>query len=176
MMMSLGAFTALHVALSLIAIASGFVVLFGMIVANKQSGVTVLFLVTTILTSVTGFMFPYKGFTPGIGIGVLSLIVLLVALVARYVFRLRGRSRGVWVVTASLALYFNFFVLIVQSFEKIPALHKLAPTQTEGPFKIAQLISLVLFAILTGLAFYRFRLQPKQPLANPSSARSTTIT
>ena len=83
MVMSLAAFTALHVALSLIGIASGFVVLFGMIFGNKQSGVTALFLVTTILTSVTGFMFPYKGFTPGIGVGILSIIVLIVALIAR---------------------------------------------------------------------------------------------
>jgi hypothetical protein len=166
MVMSLAAFTALHVALSLIGIASGFVVLFGMIGANKLSGVTVLFLVTTILTSVTGFMFPFKGFTPGIGIGILSLIVLAVALLARYPFRLRGRWRGIWVITASVALYLNFFVLIVQSFEKIPSLHNLAPTQTEGPFKITQLCGLVLFAILTGLAYYRFRLEPTvtQPL------------
>lgn len=158
MVMSLAAFTALHVGLSLIGIASGFVVLFGMIAAQKLPGITALFLVTTMLTSVTGFMFPYKGFTPGIGIGALSMIVLLVALIARYPCRLRGRWRGIWVVTAALALYFNFFVLIVQSFEKIPALKALAPTQTEMPFKVTQLIGLVLFAVLTAIAFYRFRL------------------
>jgi hypothetical protein len=157
MVMSLAAFTALHVAISLVGIASGFVVLIGMIQAKKLTGVTVLFLVTTILTSVTGFMFPYKGFTPGIGIGILSILVLIVALFARYPARMRGRWRGVWVITAALAQYFNFFVLIVQSFEKVPSLHALAPTQTEGPFKIAQLCALVLFALLTALAFYRFR-------------------
>ena len=166
MVMSLAAFTALHVALSLIGIASGFVVLFGMIGAKKHPGVTALFLVTTILTSVTGFMFPYKGFTPAIGVGILSLIVLLVAIIARYPGRMRGRWRGTWVVTAALALYFNFFVLIVQSFAKIPSLHALAPTQTETPFKIAQLIGLVLFAILTSLAFFRFRLDPV--VSNPA--------
>jgi hypothetical protein len=160
MVMSLAAFTALHVALSLIGIASGFVVLFGMIVAKKHPGVTVLFLTTTILTSVTGFMFPYKGFTPAIGVGILSLLVLIVAVFARYLGRLRGRWRGTWVVTASLALYFNFFVLIVQSFQKIPSLHALAPTQTEGPFKIAQLIGLVLFAVLTSIAYFKFRFDP----------------
>jgi hypothetical protein len=160
MVMSLAAFTALHVALSLIGIASGFIVLFGMIASQKLPGMTALFLVTTILTSVTGFMFPYKGFTPGIGIGILSMIVLLVAIVARYPARLRGRWRGTWVVTAALAQYLNFFVLIVQSFEKIPALKALAPTQTEAPFKITQLVSLVLFALLTAFAFYRFRLEP----------------
>lgn len=157
MVMSLAAFTALHVALSLIGIASGFAVLFGMMAARKLPGVTMLFLITTILTSVTGFMFPYKGFTPGIGVGVLSLIVLIVAIFARYIGRLRGRWRGTWVVTAALALYFNFFVLIVQSFEKVPSLHALAPTQTETPFKVAQLISLALFAILTSVAYLRFR-------------------
>lgn len=160
MVMSLAAFTALHVALSLIGIASGFAVLFGMIAARKLPGVTMLFLITTILTSVTGFMFPYKGFTPGIGIGILSLIVLIVAIVARYIGRLRGRWRGTWVVTAALALYFNFFVLIVQSFEKVPSLHALAPTQTETPFKVAQLISLALFAVLTSIAYFRFRFDP----------------
>jgi hypothetical protein len=165
MVMSLAAFTALHVAISLIAIASGFVVLIGMIGARKLPGVTSLFLVTTILTSVTGFMFPYKGFTPAIGVGGLSLLVLIVALIARYPARLRGHWRGVWVITAALALYLNFFVLIVQSFMKIPSLHALAPTQTEGPFKIAQLCGLVLFAILTALAFYRFRWDA--PLAHP---------
>jgi hypothetical protein len=165
MVMSLAAFTALHVAISLIGIASGFVVLFGMIAAQKHPGVTSLFLVTTILTSVTGFMFPYKGFTPAIGVGILSLIVLIVALIARYPARLRGRWRGVWVITASLALYLNFFVLIVQSFMKIPSLHALAPTQTEGPFKIAQLFGLVLFAILTAVAFYRFRFDT--PIIDP---------
>jgi hypothetical protein len=165
MVMSLAAFTALHVAISLIGIASGFVVLIGMISAKKLPGVTSLFLVTTILTSVTGFMFPYKGFTPAIGVGILSLLVLIVALIARYPARLRGHWRGVWVITAALAQYLNFFVLIVQSFMKIPSLHALAPTQTEGPFKIAQLGGLVLFAILTALAFYRFRWDA--PLVHP---------
>jgi hypothetical protein len=162
MVMSLVAFTALHVTLSLIGIASGFVILFGMIGAQKLPSMTALFLVTTILTSVTGFMFPYKGFTPAIGTGILSLIVLLVAVTARYPGRLRGRWRGTWVVTAALAQYFNFFVLIVQSFEKVPALKALAPTQTEAPFKITQLVGLVLFAVLTAIAFYRFRLEPIQ--------------
>lgn len=170
MVMSLAAFTALHVALSLIGIASGFVVLFGMIASQKMPGVTMLFLVTTILTSVTGFMFPYKGFTPGIGIGILSLIVLLVAVTARYIGRLRGKWRGTWVVTAALALYFNFFVLIVQSFEKIPSLHAMAPTQTETPFKVGQLITLALFAVLTSIAYARFR-----PGVLPQRTADTTI-
>jgi hypothetical protein len=170
MVMSLAAFTALHVALSLIGIASGFAVVFGMIAGQKLSGVTMLFLVTTILTSVTGFMFPYKGFTPGIAIGILSLIVLIVAIFARYIGRLRGKWRGTWVVSAALALYFNFFVLIVQSFEKIPSLHAMAPTQTETPFKVTQLIGLVLFAVLTSIAYVRF-----QPGALPPETAGTIV-
>ncbi len=170
MVMSLAAFTALHVGLSLIAIAAGFAVLFGMMAAQKMPGVTMLFLVTTILTSVTGFMFPYKGFTPAIGVGVLSLAVLLVALIARYVGRLRGKWRGTWVVTAALALYLNFFVLIAQAFQKVPSLHALAPTQTETPFKITQLVTLALFAVLTSIAFARFRvgIQPQQTAGSVS--------
>ncbi len=166
MVMSLAAFTALHVALSLIGIASGFAILFGMIAGQKLPGVTMLFLVTTVLTSVTGFMFPFKGFTPAIGVGVLSMIVLLVAVIARYPGRLRGKWRGTWVVTSAVALYLNFFVLIVQSFEKVPSLHALAPTQTETPFKIAELVALGVFAVLTAIAYARFRpVVPPQPIA-----------
>src|SRR5579871_1902386 len=174
MVMSLAAFTALHVALSLIGIASGFAVLFGMIGGQKMSGVTMLFLVTTTLTSVTGFMFPYKGFTPAIGVGVLSLLVLIVAVIARYVGRLRGKWRGTWVVTAALAQYLNFFVLIAQSFQKIPSLHTLAPTQTEAPFKITQLVVLGLFAVLTSIAYARFRPFPKiQQTAGPTTGTAS---
>jgi hypothetical protein len=85
------------------------------------------------------------------------LITLAVATIARYARHLGGRWRGTWVITAAIALYFNFFVLIVQSFEKVPALHALAPTQTEGPFKIAQLFTLLAFIVLTTIAFRRFR-------------------
>jgi hypothetical protein len=146
--------------LSLIGIGSGFIVLLGMIGARPLPRMTALFLVSTILTSVTGFLFPYKGFTPAIGVGVLSLIVLIVAVVARYIGRLGGRWRGTWVITAALALYLNFFVLIVQAFEKVPYLKSLAPTQTEVPFKVVQFIGLLLFAVLTALAFWLFRVGP----------------
>lgn len=89
--------------------------------------------------------------------GVLSLLVLLLAIIARYVRHLAGAWRSTYVITAILALYFNFFVLIVQSFEKIPALKALAPTQSEPPFKLAQLAALVLFVVLTTVAYRRFR-------------------
>jgi hypothetical protein len=155
--MSTSLFTQLHVAISLLAIVSGFIVVCGMIRRASLPRMTAFFLITTALTSITGFFFPWKGVTPGIVIGVLSLLVLLLAAIARYGARLTGIWRGTWVISAALALYFNFFVLIVQLFEKVPALHALAPTQKEGPFKVAQLISLIVFVALTVWAVRRFR-------------------
>jgi hypothetical protein len=155
--MSLATFTALHVAISLIAIGSGFIVIFGMMASKRLPIITTTFMVTTALTSITGFMFPFKGVTPAVVLGVLSLVILAIAAIALYARHLGGRWRGTWVITASLALYFNFFVLIVQSFMKIPALHALAPTQTEGPFKIAQLLALLLFIAFGTLSFRKFR-------------------
>jgi len=156
--MSLATFTALHVAISLIAIGSGFMVIFGMIASKQFPVITTTFMVTTALTSITGFMFPLKGVTPAVVLGVLSLVILAIAAIARYARHLGGRWRGTWVITAAIALYFNFFVLIVQSFMKIPALHALAPTQTEGPFKVTQLFFLLVFIAMTVVAFRRFRI------------------
>jgi hypothetical protein len=155
--LSLSAFTALHVSISLIGIASGFVVALGFLFARRLSAVTALFLLTTVLTSLTGFLFPFKGVTPGIVVGILSMIVLAVAIFALYARHMAGAWRGTYVITAMLALYFNFFVLIVQSFEKVPSLHAFAPTQTEAPFKVAQLVALLFFILLTTLAYRRFR-------------------
>lgn len=155
--MSLSAFTQLHVAISLIGIAAGFVVILGMLISRTLPLVTGLFLLATALTSITGFLFPYHGVTPGIVIGVLSCAVLVFALAARYVGHMAGGWRSTWIVTAILAQYLNFFVLIVQSFEKVPALHALAPTQKEAPFKIVQLLVLILFVVLTILALRKFR-------------------
>jgi len=155
--LSIAAFTSLHVILSLIGIATGFIVVFGMIRARWLSRWNTLFLVTTVLTSVTGFLFPFKGVTPGIVVGILSILVLILAAVALYSGRLAGGWRGTYVISAAVALYFNFFVLIVQSFEKVPSLNALAPTQSEAPFKIAQLLALILFVVVTVLAFRRFR-------------------
>lgn len=158
--MSTAAFTALHVALSLIGIAAGFIVVLGMIWARSLPAWNALFLATTALTSLTGFLFPFKGVTPGIVVGILSMAVLILAIVALYSRRLAGAWRGTYVISATLALYFNFFALIAQSFEKIPALNALAPTLSEAPFKIAQLLALALFATLAVLAFRRYRLAP----------------
>jgi hypothetical protein len=101
-------------------------------------------------------MFPYHGVTPGIVVGILSMIVLLLATIALYGGHLAGGWRGTYVVTAILALYLNFFVLIVQSFEKVPALHSLAPTGKEMPFKVAQLLALVIFMVLAVFAYRKF--------------------
>ena len=150
-------FTTLHVVISLIAIASGLFVLAGMLRARGLPGWTALFLLTTILTSVTGFMFPIGGLTPGIVVGLISIVVLAVALAALYLKRLGGAWRWIYVVTALVALYLNVFVLIVQSFQKVPALQKLAPTQSEPPFSITQGVVLVAFLILGTMAVRRFR-------------------
>jgi hypothetical protein len=154
--MSLSTFTLLHVALSLIGILSGFIVIFGMLAPNRMNGMTVLFLLTTVLTSVTGFCFPNDHITPGIIIGIVSMVVLLIAIIARYVSHLRGASRWIYVVTVVLAQYLNVFVLVVQGFLKVPALHSLAPTGTETPFVIAQGVVLLIFIVLALYAVKKF--------------------
>lgn len=154
--MSVAAFTFLHVAISLIAIASGIVVLVGMIGAYRLRAVTALFLTTTVLTSLTGFLFPFKGVTPGIVVGILSIIVLAIAIFALYGRSLAGAWRGTYVITAGIALYLNFFVLIVQSFEKAPALKAIAPTQASPVFGLTQLVFLAIFVVLTILAYKKF--------------------
>jgi hypothetical protein len=144
----LATFTAVHVVLSLIGIGTGIVVLVGMLRSNPLPGVTAVFLVTTILTSVTGFFFPSERLLPSHVVGVLSLIALAAAVVALYGFRLAGPWRWIYVVGAVVALYFNVFVGVVQAFLKIPPLTALAPTQAEPPFAIAQVFVLVVFAWL----------------------------
>jgi hypothetical protein len=158
--LALPAFTEIHVAISLAAIASGFVVLFGMISNKPLNGWTAFFLATTVATSVTGFGFPIKGVTPGIVLGVISLIVLTPVIYARYVRRLSGFWRWVYVIGAVFAFYLNFVVLIVQSFQKVRVLHDLAPNQNEPPFLIAQVVSMVAFIVLGALAVRRFRSPP----------------
>lgn len=156
--MSLATYTLIHVIISLIGIGSGLIVLFGMFGNRRLDGMTALFLATTVLTSLTGFGFPFEHITPGIILGILSLIVLAIAVPARYSFRMAGRWRAIYVVTAVIALYFNCFVLIVQSFQKVPTLHALAPKRNEPPFAIAQGILLVLFIVAGILAVKKFHL------------------
>ena len=152
----LKAYTVFHSVISLVAIVAGLVVLGGMLVANPLDGWTAVFLWTTIATSVTGFFFPYKGFKPSYVVGALSLILLVLAHQGRYIHRMAGSWRWIYVVTAVMALYFNVFVLVVQSFQKIPALQALAPTQTERPFKVTQLVVLALFVALGAFAVINF--------------------
>jgi hypothetical protein len=154
---ALPAFTILHVAISLAAIASGFVVLFGMIADKRLDGWTAFFLATTVTTSVTGFGFPIKGMTPGLAFGLISLVVLAAVIYGRYPRHLVDIWRRVYIIGAVFAFYLNFVVLIVQSFQKVPVLHALAPKQTEPPFMAAQLVSLVAFLVLGTLALKRFR-------------------
>jgi hypothetical protein len=154
---SLSAFTTIHVIISLIAIAAGFIAVFEMI-ANKPLGIwNTIFLWTTIATSVTGFGFPITGVTPGIVVGIISLVILAVALYALYAQHLGGAWRWVYVISAIVALWFNVFVLIVQAFMKIDALKTLAPTQSEPPFQLVQGAALVLFVVLAILAVRKFR-------------------
>ena len=153
-------FTFFHVLLSLIGILSGFIAVFGMIAGKRLDGWTALFLVTTALTSITGFFFPFHGLTPGIILGIISLVVLAFAIPARYLFHLAGAWRKVYVVTASLALYLNVFVLVAQLFGKVPSLHALAPTGSEPPFLISEVVVMAVFIALTIAAAIKFRPEP----------------
>jgi hypothetical protein len=149
--------TVVHVLISLIGIFSGFVVVFGLLTAKRLDGWTAVFLATTVLTSVTGYFFPFHGFTPADGVGIVSLIVPALVIFARYVRHLAEAWRRTYVVSAVLALYFNTFVLVVHLFQKVPALKAVAPTQSEPPFAIAQLVLLAVFIVLGIFAAIRFR-------------------
>ena len=151
-------FTQIHVAISLVAILSGLVVMFGLFASKRLDRWTAFFLATTVATSVTGFFFPFHGFTPAIGVGIVSLVVLAVAIFARYARHLAGAWRWMYVVTAIIALYLNVFVLIVQLFQKVPTLKALAPTQSEPPFAATQLVVLVLFIAITIVSAIKFRI------------------
>lgn len=161
--MALTIYTLAHVVLSLVGIFSGMVVLFGLLRARRLDGWTALFLSTTALTSATGFFFPVRHILPSHVVGIISLVVLGVAFYARYSRRLGGSWRRVYAVGAVTALYLNVFVGVVQAFLKIPALHALAPTQSEAPFKFAQLAVLLLFVALGAAAAIRFREGPPKP-------------
>lgn len=150
-------FTQLHVAISLIAIVTGIVVMFGMIESKRMPFLTAIFLLFTILTSATSFLFPFTELLPSHKVGILSLVLLAIAVLALYAFRLRGAFRWIYAIAALVSLYLNVFVLIIQSFQKVDALKALAPTQTEPPFLIVQGACLVLFVIFIYGAVRRFR-------------------
>ena len=145
--LSLSAFTTLHVAISLIAIVAGLIVMFGMLGPYHSGAMAGIFLLFTILTSVTGFMFPFSGVTPGIVLGIISCVLLAIACLALYGMKASGIWRGIYAVTALLSLYLNVFVLGVQSFLKIPPLHELAPGNPPAglAFAVVQGIVLLFF-------------------------------
>ena len=155
--MSVGAFTLLHVVITLVAIGSGLIVVGGMFASHKLPGTTALFLFTTALTSVTGFLFPIRAFTPALGVGIVACVILAFAVFSLYKERLVGVWRPVYVITAIVSLYLNVFVLVAQSFMKVSGLNALAPTQSEPPFAITQGVVLVIFIIIALIAVVRFR-------------------
>jgi hypothetical protein len=163
--MSLSTFTTVHVIISLIGIASGIVVMFGLLGSRRMPGMTAIFLLFTILTSATGFLIPpllSEKLLPSHMVGILSLVLLAVTCFALYVEKLSGAWRSIYVVTAMTALYLNIFVLVIQAFLKVPALHALAPSvpPSEPPFAILQGIVLVFFVIVIIGAIRRFRPMP----------------
>ena len=151
-------YTIVHTLISLVGIFTGLVVLFGLLAANRLDGWTKVFLWTTVATSVTGFGFPFHGVTPAHIVGIISLVFLAVAIYARYSRHLFGAWRWIYVVSAMIALWFNVFVLVVMAFRRVPALHALAPTQTEPAFQLTQLAVLLLFVVLTIFATIKFRI------------------
>src|SRR3979411_1411865 len=155
--MILDTFTLVHVLLSLVGIGAGFIVVYGLLTSNRYDRWTATFLATTTATSVTGFFFPVHHFMPSHRVGIVSLILFGLAITARYRRGLAGSWRKIYAVTSVLALHLNFFVLVVQSFMKVPWLKALAPTQTEPPFAITQLIVLLTFITLAVLAAKKFR-------------------
>jgi hypothetical protein len=160
--MSLSTFTTVHVIISLIAIVSGIIVMFGLLGSKRMPGMTAIFLLFTILTSATGFLFPFEKLLPSHMIGILSLVLLAIACIALYGMNLSAAWRSVYVVTAMTSLYLNVFVLIIQAFLKVPALHALAPSvpPSEPPFAVIQGIVLVFFVVVIIGAVRRFRPVP----------------
>jgi hypothetical protein len=157
MSLGLAIITFVHVVISLVAIAAGCYVLYGLIRNERLDRWTAIFLATTVATSATGFAFPFERWLPSHTLAVISLVLLAVASYARYGRRLAGGWARAYSVTAVISLYLNVFVLVVQAFQKIPTLKALAPTQSEPPFAIAQLAVLVVFIALGALSTLRFR-------------------
>jgi len=155
--MTKSTFTLLHVLLSLVGIGSGLIVVFGMLTGRRLNSWTAIFLSTTVLTSITGFLFPIKHLGPAHKIGVASLILLALAIVARYAFHLAGAWARTYVLAAMTALYFNVLIAVAQAFMKVPVLKALAPTRKDPPFLVAESLVLALFIALTILAAKRFR-------------------
>lgn len=151
------ALTIFHVLVSLVAIVAGFPVVYGFLKSQIYPRWTTTYIVFTALTLVTSFLFPFNGFTPAIGVGILCILIFIPTLYAKYRTGLTGVWRLVYVVGSTALLYFNCFVLIVQSFLKVPALHALAPAGNDPPFAIAQAVLLVIAIAFGILGARRFR-------------------
>src|SRR5229473_3521289 len=160
--MSLATFTLVHVIISLIGIVAGIIVMFGLLGSNRMTGLTAIFLLFTILTSATGFLFPFDKLLPSHIIGILSLVLLAIACIALYGKKLSGAWRWIYVLAAMISLYLNVFVLVIQSFLKIGPLHALAPSvpPSEPPFAVVEGIVLLFFVIVIIGAVRRFRPMP----------------
>jgi hypothetical protein len=157
--MTTSTFTLIHVLISLAGLGSGFIVVYGLLTGKRLEGWTTVFLLTTVLTSLTGFLFPVEHILPSHVVGIISLLALAIAILARYALHLAGAWRWIYVVCAVLALYLNSFVAVVQSFLKVPTLKALAPTQKEPPFLVAQLIVMALFIVLGIVAVKKFHIE-----------------
>jgi hypothetical protein len=164
MISGLTTFTLFHVLLSLIGIVAGFAVLRGLLTSNPMNRWTQVFFITTWATVLTGFLFPFNGFTPALAVGILSTVVLAAATAARYLFNYEGAWRWIYVAATVLSFYFNFFVLVVQAFLRIPALHAFAPNGNEPPFAITQGVVLLLFVVAAVQSVRRFHPAAVQPV------------
>ena len=170
--MSTATFTQFHVLLSLIGIIAGVVVALAMLSANRLPVLTAIFLLTTVATSATGFMFHFESFGPPEIVGAISLVVLAAAILALYAYKLAGAWRWIYVSAAVFALYLNVFVGVVQTFQKVPYFHALAPTQTEPPFAVAQGVVLIAFIVLGIAAARKFHPSSRAPGFSSASAGS----
>jgi hypothetical protein len=159
--LSLSAFTMLHVIIAIAGLVSGGAVLFGMLKNREYGHATPVFLASTVMTSVTGFMFPVSQLLPPHIVGIISLVLLAAAITAYYAFHLSGTWRWIYIVTAVMAFYLNVFVAVAQSFLKLPNLNALAPTGSEPPFAVAQIVVVIIFIGLGFLAVKRFH--PAKP-------------
>jgi hypothetical protein len=165
-------FTLLHVLISLAGIGTGLIVLYGLLTGKRLDGWTAIFLVTTVLTSLTGFLFPFQHLLPSHIVGVISVLVLALAIYGRYVRHLTGAWRWIYVIGTVLALYLNVFVAIVQAFLKVPALKAMAPKQTEPPFLLAQIVAMALFFVLGIVAVKKFHAEPVHTIYRAGATQS----
>lgn len=149
--------TLIHVVISLTAISTGFAVVGILYASRPPRSLLLAFLITTALTSITGFLFPFNGMTPALGVGIIATTLFIPTCYAMYARHLTGRWRTIFILGVAASLYFNSFVLVVQLFLRVPALRDLAPTQREAPHLIVQLALLIAFVIIAITLNARFQ-------------------